>query len=349
MKFFRLPFLIAILTFTGVRYILAQETNRDCIIRNEFIFDSAPFAECHASTIAETADGLAVAYFGGTAEKNPDVAIWISLYRNGKWDVPVEIANGISPDGKRYPCWNPVLYRDGSGVLLLFYKVGPDPVNWWGMIMKSADGGRTWSVPARLPDGILGPVKNKPVRLQNGELLCPTSTEAGEWQVYFERTADLGLTWSKSGFVDDPRHMQAIQPAILFHGRKRLQALCRSRGNVIAESWSKDNGKTWTPLAPTSLPNPNSGIDAVTLTDGRQLLVYNPSNVPEGKWTGPRSPICIAISKNGKVWHKVLTLDSEPGELSYPAVIQTSDGMVHITYTWKRTTIRHITVDPDNI
>jgi len=338
-----------IFALAGSSSILAQESSRDCIIRSEFIFNSAPFAECHASTIAETAGGLAVAYFGGTAEKNPDVAIWLSLFRNGKWNEPVEVANGISPGGKRYPCWNPVLYSDASGVLLLFYKVGPDPVNWWGMMIKSEDGGTTWSAPARLPDGILGPVKNKPVKLKSGELLCPTSSEAGEWQVYFERTPDLGLTWSKSDFVSDPEHMQAIQPAILVHGRKKLQALCRSRDNVIAESWSKDNGKTWSPLTPTALPNPNSGIDAVTLADGRQLLVYNPTTVPEGKWTGPRSPICIAISKNGKVWQQFLTLESEPGEFSYPAVIQTSDGMVHITYTWKRTTIRHFTLDPDKI
>lgn len=337
------PMLIAIVASLP---LFAQENPNSAVIKSENLYNSAPFTECHASTIAETADGLAVAFFAGTAEKNPDVGIWLCLQNDGEWAEPVEIANGISPDGKRYPCWNPVLYYAGNGKLLLFYKVGPDPVTWWGMMMKSADNGHTWSEPSRLPEGILGPVKNKAVKLANGDLLCPVSTEEGEWRVYFERTSDLGKTWSRTDFVKDPANMRAIQPAILVHNNSHLQALCRTRKNVVGVTLSMDGGATWTPLKATSLPNPNSGIDAVTLHDGRHLLVYNPTIVPEGRWTGDRSPISMAISKNGKKWRKIADLDTEPGELSYPAIIQSGDGLVHITYTWKRNTVRHLIIDP---
>ena len=88
-----------------------------------------------------------------------------------------------------------------------------------------------------------------------------------------------------------------------------------------------------------ALPNPNSGIDAVTLRDGRQLIVYNHAN-------RGRSPLNVALSLDGKTWQAALVLESEPGEYSYPAVIQSADGLVHITYTWKRQRIKHVIVDP---
>src|SRR5688500_7164965 len=113
------------------------------IVRSEFIYETAPFPSCHASTIAETKDGLAAAWFGGTAEKNPDVGIWFSTsIRGGSWSPPVEVANGVQEKGKRQPCWNPVLFQPKEGPLLLFYKVGPSPSRWWGMLIKSADGGK---------------------------------------------------------------------------------------------------------------------------------------------------------------------------------------------------------------
>lgn len=156
---------VIVISFTTSISLFAQEKIKSAIIKSEDIFSSAPFPECHASSIAETAEGLAVAFFAGTAEKNPDVGIWICLYDKAKWTEPVEIANGITSDGKRYPCWNPVLFYAGNGKLLLFYKVGPDPVAWWAMMMQSGDNGHTWSEPSCLPAGILGPVKNKAIKL----------------------------------------------------------------------------------------------------------------------------------------------------------------------------------------
>ncbi len=313
-------------------------------VKSEFIFASGavPFAECHASTIAETQGHLVAAWFGGTGEGHPDVGIWLSRNQDGRWTEPIEVATGRQSDGNSQPCWNPVLFRPRTGPLMLFYKVGPNPRHWWGMIMTSDDGGRTWSSPRRLPDGILGPIKNKPVQLANGDILCPNSTEDDGWRVHFERTRDGGATWEKTGPLNDGKELSAIQPTILFHSGGRLQALGRTRQRKIFQIWSDDEGKTWGPMMLTTLPNPNSGIDAVTLRDGRHLLVYNHT-------TQGRSPLNVALSRDGLDWQQALALESVLGEFSYPAVIQTSDGLVHIAYTWKRKSIRHVVLDPKRI
>jgi predicted neuraminidase len=310
------------------------------LVTNEFIYETAPFPQCHASTIAETKEGLTAAWFGGKHEKSPDVGIWVSRKRGGIWTAPKEAANGVQADGKRYPCWNPALFQAQDGPLLLFYKVGPSPSRWWGMLITSADGGGTWSEPRRLPEGILGPIKNKPVVLANGDLFCGSSTENGGWRVHFERSPDLGKTWEATGPVNDPREIGAIQPSILFHPGGRLQSIGRTTRGAIFEIWSEDGGRTWGKMDLTTLPNPNSGIDAVTLRDGRQLVVYN--HTKKG-----RSPLNLAVSSDGKEWRAALVLEDEPGrEFSYPAIIQTVDGLVHIVYTWERTRIRHAVVDP---
>ena len=336
--------LVAALTLAGCH--LGTETARRTdsaragMLKNAFIYESAPFPSCHASTIEEGRDGLVAAWFGGTEEKHPDVGIWVSRYNGKFWSVPVEVANGVRDDGKkRFPTWNPVLFQPAKGPLLLFYKVGPNPDRWWGMLRTSDDGGKTWGVARRLPDGILGPIKNKPVALADGTMLCPSSSEDDGWRIHMEITRDLGRTWDKTPSLNDGKKFGAIQPTILFHPGGRLQALSRSRNGRVVECWSDDGAKTWSELAVTSLLNPNSGIDAVTLRDGRHLLVYNP--VARG-----RTPLTLALSTDGKVWRDVVTLESEPGEYSYPAIIQTRDGLAHITYTWKRQRVKHVVVDP---
>ncbi|MCX7049132.1 MAG: exo-alpha-sialidase [Candidatus Sumerlaeota bacterium] len=314
------------------------------LIKSEFIFEKAPFPSCHASTIAESKGGLVAAWFGGTREGFPDVGIWVSRCECEQWLEPLEAANGIESPGKRLPCWNPVLFQPTSGPLLLFYKVGPSPGGWWGMLKTSDDGGKTWSDGRRLPEGILGPIKDKPILLPNGDLICPSSTEEKEkgWRIHFEITPDLGKTWRKTDPVNDGKVFGAIQPAILIHKDGSLQALCRSRQGAITEAWSNDGGATWGKMSATALPNPNSGIDAVTLRDGRHLVIYN--HTPKG-----RSPLNLAASEDGKTWKAALALETEPGEYSYPAIIQTSDGLVHVTYTWKRQRIKHAIIDPSKL
>jgi len=138
-------------------------------------------------------------WFGGTREKNPDVGIWISRHDRKGWSGVIEVASGLQENGERFPCWNPVLFQPRHAPLLLFYKVGPSPSQWWGMLTTSTDRGRTWSKPRRLPDGILGPIRSKPVQLKDGTLLCPSSTEHAGWQVHMETSNDLGKTaWRTS-------------------------------------------------------------------------------------------------------------------------------------------------------
>jgi predicted neuraminidase len=309
---------------------------------SEFIYESAPFPSCHASTLAQTPTGLVAAWFGGTHEKHKDVGIWVSHLENQRWTTPMEVANGVENAQTRYPTWNPVLFQMPRGELLLFYKVGPSPSTWWGMLKRSSDGGRTWSAAEKLPDEILGPIKNKPVLLKNGTLLCPTSSEHDGWRVHFEMTTDAGKTWRKTPAINDGKEFSAIQPSVLFLPDGRLQILCRSKNGAVLEAFSSDNGDTWSALKATSLPNPNSGTDAVTLQDGRQLLVYNHVTKETREWGGDRSPLNVVVSSDGQNWTEIAVLENEPkAEFSYPAVIQTTDGLVHITYTWKRKRIKH--------
>ena len=315
------------------------------VVLSEFIYETVPFPSAHASTIVSTNDGLVAAWFGGAREGAPDVGIWVARHAGGKWTAPVEVATGVQPDGTRHPCWNPVLFETAPGTLTLFYKVGPSPQTWWGMTRTSRDNGRTWSDATRLPEGILGPIKNKPVRLSDGTLLSPTSTESTEkpskWRVHFERSTDGGRTWTIVRPADGPP-IDAIQPSILFHPNGRLQAVGRSRSGRVFETWSEDGGKTWSAVTLTTLPNPSAGTDAVTLADGRHLLVYN--HTPKG-----RTPLNVAISSDGKTWSAAAVLEREPGEYSYPAVIQAPDGRIHVTYTWRRQRIKHAVLDPKQL
>lgn len=329
------------------------------ILKVEPVYVNAPYPQSHASTVVETTAGtLAAAWFGGTHERNPDVGIWFARHVDGKWQDAREVANGVQAQGPRLPTWNPVLFQAPKGDLFLFYKVGPSPQAWWGMVITSSDDGRTWSQPRRLPDGILGPIKNKPVVLTDGAWLSPVSLEQSEgvtqadgggWSLYFERSEDGGRTWTKIAPVASPLKIDAIQPSILFHPGGLLEAVARTRQGALAQTWSKDGGRTWSPLSTIDLPNPNSGTDAVTLADGRQLIVYNHSGQrPETPGKGPRVPLNLAISDDGVRWREVLTLEDQPvpDGYAYPAIIQTRDGKVHVTYTVNRRGIRHVEIDP---
>lgn len=102
---------------------------------------------------------------------------------------------------------------------------------------------------------------------------------------------------------------------------------------------------TWSEMTATTLPNPSSGIDAVTLRDGRHLLVYN-HTVRGGPSPRGREMLNVAVTRDGVEWKAALLLENEKGEFSYPAVIQTADGKVHITYTHRRRKVKHVVVDP---
>ena len=339
----KMMWIMLMVTSLSTRLLMGQG---NAIQLQEFIFQEAPFKSCHASTIAETNSGLVAAWFGGTHEKHVDVEIWFSRKVGEMWLTPVSIADGIVQD-VRYPCWNPVLFYSPDSRLFLFYKVGPSPSEWWGMLKTSDDDGKSWSASKRLPEGILGPIKNKPVMISESVLLCPSSTEHDGWKVHMEKYDLNRDIWSGTEKVDPGSAFNVIQPTIFVHPDGVIRILCRSREGYVIGASSYDDGDTWTDLIATVLPNPNSGLDGVTLNNSRHLLVYNHTGIPDGKWGGNRFPLNVALSSDGMQWHASLVLEEEEGEYSYPAVIQSRNGKVHILYTWNRIRIKHIVLDPN--
>ncbi len=337
----------------------------------EPIFRFNPGApSCHAATIVESAPGeLLAAWFAGTYEGHPDVAIWLARHEGGVWSDPVKVAD--EPGVSHY---NPQLFRDRTGTLWLFYKIGVSVPTWTGMVRKSSDAGRSWSAPVMLPAGLLGPAKNKAIVLSNGDILCGTSHETwGSWACWVEASTDGGRSWTKhgpiaapgagtyeaspeqvtsavwdetSGKLRLPRHFAGvIQPTLWEYAPGRVKMLMRSTQKVgrVCASQSDDHGRTWSPSEPLPIPNPNSGLDAVRLEDGRIVLACNP--VSEG-----RTPLTLLVSEdNGVTWPRRLDLETGPGEYSYPSIIQAKDDRVHVVATHQRRQIFHYIIDPRDL
>jgi predicted neuraminidase len=325
---------------------------------------------CHAATIVEAAPGtLLAAWFAGSHEGHPDVAIWLARYQNGAWGEPIVVAD--EPDVSHY---NPLLFRDRTGALWLFYKIGLSVPTWTGMYLQSYDGGRTWAAPVMLPAGLIGPAKNKPITLSNADILCGTSHETwGSWACWVEASSDSGRSWTKHGPIvapganthesasdtvvsavwDEasgklilPRHFAGvIQPTLWEYAPGRVKMLMRSTQRVgcVCAASSDDYGRTWSQSERMAIPNPNSGLDAVRLRDGRIALACNP--VPEG-----RSPLAVLVSRdNGTTWPQRFDLETGAGEYSYPAIIQAADGRVHVAATHRRERIMHYIFEPEEL
>jgi predicted neuraminidase len=326
-----------------------------------FAVGSTSFPESHASTIVALKDGeLMAAWFGGTKERNPDVGIWASRYVHGKWSIPVELQKE-----PKIPSWNPVLFHTVDGRLWLYYKVGPSPGDWAAGRMVSEDEGLTWSKEERLPAGLLGPIRAKPLVLADGTIVSGSSVEAHEtWAAWIERSADGGKTWAKIGPIDISREVDAaekpaadppadspswaadkgprkyegiIQPSVISLGGTHLRLYARTRtlASKIAVADSMDNGVTWTQARFIDVPNNNSGIDVVRLKDGRIVMIYNNTTVG-------RTPLNLAVSKDGEHFTPFAILEDAVGQYSYPAIIQGPDGSLEMTYTWQRKTIKYV-------
>ena len=331
------------------------------IVCDEFLYTKASFPECHSATIAEATNGdLIATYFGGTKERNPDVCIWVSRKAKGSkvWTKPQMVADGVMNDSIRKACWNPVVYQIPRGDLVIYFKIGSKVSDWTGWMVRSKDGGKTWSKREPLQKGFLGPVKNKPV-MSKGRIIAPASIEDNGWRLYFEYSDDMGKTWKRTDFVeadsievDGKKKLKdlAIQPSIIFLKDGRLAAVARTRSEHIGITFSSDNGETWSKLRLIETPNNNSGLDAVTLRDGLQVLICNDRPIPHGikNGKGLRTPLSIMTCMDGEHWNHRITLEDSPvSQYSYPSIIQTSDGHIHCIYTWRRQRIKHVEIVMD--
>jgi predicted neuraminidase len=327
------------------------------IIHSEFIFQKAPFQSCHASTLVELrSGGFMAAWFGGSREGAPDVAIWYSLKNDSIWSEPKIVAKEHET-----PCYNPVLFYGADQKLWLYYKYGSHPSMWSAARMVSLDDGKTWSAKEYLPAGIYGPIRTAPLVMPQGLILFGTSVESyRRWAVWIERSSDYGKTWNKMGPIVPAQKPKTsidsadkgnndweythgiIQPSLVWMGGRHIRLYARATQSIgyIVYSDSYDLGLHWSPTKTLELPNPNSGIDAIRLSSGKIIMAYNHHSTD-------RSPLNLAISENGVKFSPWYEIESEPDqEFSYPYLIQARDGKIHLLYTWKREKIKHITIKP---
>ena len=325
-----------------------------------FAVGSTSFPSSHASTVVELRDGgVMTAWFGGTAEGKPDVAIWSAARTSTGWGAPVELMREPGT-----PCYNPVLFHTKDGRLWMYYKFGPHPTSWSAGRMYSTDEGKTWSAPEHLPAGLLGPIRAKPLVMADGTIVSGTSFESYRtWAVWIERSTDNGTTWAKFGPIVPPADLNKqglgdgsgvvaadvpgstdwkfiqgiIQPSVVQLKGKDLRLYARSTAKTarVTVADSHDAGITWTQARPIDVPNPNSGIDAVALKNGQVVMIYNNT-------TSGRTPLNLAVSTDAEHFRMFKTLENEPGEYSYPALVQANNGDLLMTYTWNRKTIKYV-------
>jgi len=319
--------------------------------KKEYIFEEdRDFESCHASTLVRLENGdILAAWFGGSWEANPDVAIWMSRRSGSLWQRPFVVA-----DRWCIPQWNPTLFRRPDGRIFLFYKDGKTVPQWITMVKHSDDGGKTFSEPRQMVNtGMLdrGPAKNKCILLSDGSIAAPGSTETENdeiWDCFVDISRDGGETWQMGPFIPlrrvdkRGRHFAydnkkcygkgVIQPTIWESKPGHIHALMRSTSAAVFRSDSFDNGKTWCCAYNCGLPNNNSGLDCVKLSGGEIVLISNPVGFD---W-GPRTPLTLQCSgDNGKTWKEIFVLEKDSGEYSYPAIIAEGNELF-LTYTWRR-------------
>jgi predicted neuraminidase len=304
---------------------------------------------CHASTVLELENGdLLCAWYGGSSESSSDTKIYLSRKpAGGQWTSPEMIA-----DGHGEPVWNPVLFQPRGGDIMCFYKC---PNINTGEVVTSSDNGLTWSSWQPVGDGLTGPVVNKPVQLDDGTIISGSSRQDPE-RVHVEISSDNGQTWTHSGDLSDFDQYPVIQPTILVHSQTELQLIVRrsyadSKDDKLGTTWSHDAGRTWEPLTLTSLPANDCAQDALSLRcgDGRHLLFYNHSTRADSDTGGKgRGILNMAVTTDGINFDAALVLDyrNDGSRYTYPAAIQTQDGLVHVTYTFHRKRIKHMVLNP---
>jgi len=306
----------------------------------ELVFEQVPQAAAHhCSTICEAGNhDLICLWYGGTYESADDQALYLSRRAPGSrnWSKPKALLrNATMPPG------NGVVFRDiGNRLCIVWARMeGSRPMRRGGgwdrcrlFARTSTDHGETWSEDRPLFDEPVWCVpRNPPVVLKAGTLLLAVEGLQGDVEgSYFLARDGIDAPWQRLSFTDG-----GSQPAVIQRGDGTLMALMR-HATWITQVESQDDGRIWTVAVPTRLKNPDSGITMTRLANGHLIVVFNDSQTS-------RTPLSIARSLDeGKSWEKPLQLESNPGEYSYPCVVQTADEKIHVTYTFRRYAIKHV-------
>ena len=312
-------------------------------------------ATAHAVTLAQRSDGkLIAAWFAGSREGASDVAIFSSVYDHGAWTAPQLIINRqrVEHDTHRLirKLGNPLLWRDAKNVLHLWF-VSASYGGWSGSAInhvQSQDDGQHWSTVTRIvttPFANLSTlVRNPALALADGGVALPTYHEflnkRPEW-LRFDRNLRLA---DQSRIPDSVR---TLQPAAAALDQHRVLAMTRDSGppHRIYSAYSSDSGGRWQPATATAIPNPDSAFALLRLADGTLLLACNPLEANRNRLALLRS------LDEGRHWSAPLIIEqgSVDEEFSYPALLQDTAGAVHLAYTWKRQTIKHVALSPAQI
>ena len=311
---------------------------------SELIFTKIPgVAVHHCSTVAEAPNGdILCLWYAGSYESSDDQALYLARLEKGgcRWTVPERLVwNPAQPPG------NAVIFQAPGGRMVIIWgrMESSRPIrrgSGWGqcslMVRSSTDNGHTWSADEEMPNSFGWLPRNVPLTLDNGTLALPVSGEAdethGSFLLYLQ---DDGKTWLRSGFVRGG----GGQPAVIQRSNGELLCLMRHQPRIM-QSVSTDRGATWSAPVATDLKNPDSGIAMTKLKSGRLVLVFNDTDQDD------RTPFNLIQSHDdGATWTDMRTLEADWGEFSYPSIIQASDGMIHITFTYRRYSIKHVAFD----
>jgi predicted neuraminidase len=322
------------------------------VIRETWVSPEGLTRSVHCSALSSLPGGdLLAIWYGGRREGSRDVAVYSSRYRRaeGVWSTPgVLIDRGTAERELGRPIkkvGNAVVFPDGQGRLWMVY-VSVTLGGWSGSslnVKTSGDGGLTWTPSRRLN---LNPflnlsslVRSRPIHAADGRIGLP---------VYYEMAVKfpqmLWLTPDAGGLAHYhlrslPSKDDLIQPTLIPLAGDRVLMMLRDGGDerVLHTAVSEDNGWTWSLPAHSTLPNPDAAVDAVRLSDGRLLLVYN--HAEHG-----RDNLRLALSTDeGRTWQGGVVIESEPSkEFSYPSLVQDERGHLHLTYTWQRERIKHL-------
>jgi len=308
------------------------------VFSSQLVFNDIPGALVHhCSTIAEAPNGdLLCVWYGGSYESAEDQVLFMARRRAGAatWDAPGVLIN--NPD---QPPGNAILFADASGRLWVFWgrMEGTRPTRrgtGWSncrlMFRTSLDSGHTWSTDQELADSLGWLPRNPPILLPDKTLLLPMTAGAGGRILRLEADG----RWSKLGPLAGGEQL-TIAP----RDNGELIGFARSKPYTLG-SVSPDFGVTWQAAEPTNLKCPDSSVCLLRLKSGRMILAHNDNDGED------RANLTIQQSEDeGRTWSTPRILDSDAdlynAEYSYPCLLQSSDGLIHISYTYRRFAIKH--------